>query len=284
MSRETPGRVFFPNRRGFLALTLAQACTIGFGRAWANEPAKRPFVLFDTLAYKARPSLEPFGIRLADVIYEDRFFGAGVDHRRTLPAPQTIRRLGQEYGQNNRLTILDVEAWGTLPQGEMIERYIFLISQFRASYGDGLLGHYGLIPSWGYKAILKGRDSAEYRQWLSQNDRLYALIDLVDVFCPSLYTYTPKREDWVLFARGTVAECRRLSPSKPVYPFIWPDYHAFAGSLSETPLDREYWRLQLETLNAVADGAIIWGGYKKFWDPEAEWWIETKDFIEKHTQ
>lgn len=267
-----------------MALALAQASTAGFGRSWANQPAKRSFKLFDGLLYRARPSLEPYGILPINIIYESRFFDTGVARAKTLPTPRAIQNLGYEFRQNNQLTVLDVEAWGTLPEGEKLERYIYLTSMFRASYGKGLLGYYGVVPSWGYKAILRGRDSAAYRQWLSQNDRQRPLVDLVDVFCPSLYTYTPRKEDWVLFARETAAECRRLSPSKPVYPFIWPAYHQFAGPLSDTMLDRKYWRLQLETLYEVADGAIIWGGYQKNWDPAAEWWMGTKDFIKERIQ
>lgn len=267
-----------------MALTLAQASTIGLGRAQANQQSKRSFKLFDGLSYRARPSLESYGFTPINIIYEDRFFDKGVDHARTLPTPQAFQKLGKEYQKNNRLTVLDVEAWLHLPEGEMLERYIYLTNMFRASYGNGLLGHYGVVPSWGYKAILKGRDSAVYRQWLSRNDRMYPLVDLVDVFCPSLYTYTSTKEDWLSFARETVAECRRLSPSKPIYPFIWPTYHPFAGSFSGTLLDRGYWRLQLETLYEVADGVVIWGGYKKYWDPIAEWWIETKDFIKQRIQ
>ena len=47
----------------------------------------------------------------------------------------------------------------------------------------------------------------------------------------------------------------------------------------------EFWALQLETVCKYADGAIIWGGwdFKKWtrfeWDPTAEWWKITREYI-----
>jgi hypothetical protein len=63
---------------------------------------------------------------------------------------------------------------------------------------------------------------------------------------------------------------------RPVYPFLWPQYHK-----SWKPIDRDFWRLQLETVFDNADGMVIWtpAKGKPRWNPVAPWWEETVDFL-----
>ena len=48
-------------------------------------------------------------------------------------------------------------------------------------------------------------------------------------------------------------------------------------SLAELGLAKRYLGVD------IADGAIVWGGYKRRWDPAAKWWLETEDFIKEIT-
>lgn len=69
-------------------------------------------------------------------------------------------------------------------------------------------------------------------------------------------------------------------PRAPVYPFIWMNYHvASAPSLTGQQIGREFWKRQLETIRAHADGVVIWGGYQETWDPNPPWWLATLEFV-----
>jgi hypothetical protein len=73
--------------------------------------------------------------------------------------------------------------------------------------------------------------------------------------------------------------------TKPVYVFLWPEYHDSNAALRGTQIDAKYWRTQLETARKFADGIVIWGGYDllknrpRKWNEEDAWWKETRNFL-----
>ena len=105
----------------------------------------------------------------------------------------------------------------------------------------------------------------------------------VDMLFPPAYTNDRDRQAWVSSTEQHICEARRLS-SKPVYVFLWPEYHEGSRYRGEY-LTGDYWRLQLETAYRLADGVVIFGGYDvqanrpRRWDPRAPWYPVTLEFI-----
>src|SRR5690606_26877227 len=97
----------------------------------------------------------------------------------------------------------------------------------------------------------------------------------VDIIFPSLYTFYDQPEQWQRYAIGNVAEARQYG--KPVYPFIWPQFHDSGAEIPST-----FWRQQLETVYAEADGLVIWSPARgrPTWNPSAPWWQATTDFLQ----
>ena len=98
----------------------------------------------------------------------------------------------------------------------------------------------------------------------------------VDIFFPSLYTVDDDRDRWRRRLDNMIAASRKLDPSKPVLPFVWPQYH------DKTPRDGEfvasdYWKFQLDQLHRAADGAVIWS--KRVSGGERDWVPVTRSFI-----
>jgi hypothetical protein len=100
---------------------------------------------------------------------------------------------------------------------------------------------------------------------------------------PSLYTFYDSphdRSDWVRWARMTLTEARRYG--KPVYPFLWPQFHESDPKVAGKPVPGDYWQMELETVHPLADGIILWGGWSNGrqtpWDEQTEWWQVTKRF------
>jgi hypothetical protein len=110
------------------------------------------------------------------------------------------------------------------------------------------------------------------------------------VIYPSLYTAKPDQEGWVKVAIENIKEARRLGNGKPVYVFLWPLYDANPATernMVHTYIGSEFWTLQLETVKAHADGAIIWGGWdfergrRAQWINSTQWWQDTKKFLQR---
>src|SRR5262249_4133499 len=103
---------------------------------------------------------------------------------------------------------------------------------------------------------------------------------------PSLYTYYPDQAGWVAYAKANLSEARRLAPGKPVYCFLWPQYHD-SSTLAYQFLPVDYWKLQLQTCRQYADGIVILGCVGKdgkmngwlTWDDNAPWWQATIQFV-----
>lgn len=107
----------------------------------------------------------------------------------------------------------------------------------------------------------------------------------VDALFPSLYTFSQNRDAWVRSAIAHIDEARRYGTDALVYVFLWPQYHEITRGHALEYLDGDFWRLQIETAERYADGAVIWGGWDikknipERWDENMPWWIETKSFI-----
>jgi hypothetical protein len=76
---------------------------------------------------------------------------------------------------------------------------------------------------------------------------------------PSVYTFDDDLAQWHRRLLDDLALARQIAPGKPVYPYLWPQYH------EDTPkallyLDASYWRFQLLASYRYTNGAVIWSG------------------------
>ncbi|MGE5608709.1 MAG: carbohydrate-binding protein [Bacillota bacterium] len=189
-----------------------------------------------------------------------------------------------------------------------------LICWAKAECPNLKVGLYGNLPIRDWNTTTMPREREPYRTdwvnavnaWKAAND--YAagtqvtvqattggpwitksLIQWVDCLFPSLYTMAYNRYDglnnWRLYAEANIAEARRIAGGKPVYPYLWMEYHQNAGAalLGQNLSDAE-WQLQLSTVRELADGAVLWGGWTKTWNDQASWWQITADFIDEPRQ
>jgi len=153
------------------------------------------------------------------------------------------------------------------------------ILEWSKDEAKGLLriGNYYFPPDSDYR----GNSAAQLADLRAADDALAPLTALVDDFYPQAYTFDNDTSFWVDSIATKVAECRRIAPGKPIYPYIWPQYHPMIGRpLAGTYVPGEFWLLQLATLKALkVDGVVFWGGYKTPWDPNQGWWRETLKFL-----
>lgn len=251
-----------------------------------GEPAPKPFVVFDATLYKDKPNLWVYSILPLSIVYEWRFWpDASSSH--PLPAEDVVRTLAGEHRGMAHPLVIDIERWplkGNPADVQVtVRRFSSVLSWVRHEIPGVRIGLYGTVPLPDYFRAIRDPLSAEYRSWQRDNDRLEAIVSQVDALFPSIYTFYPDRQGWVVYAVAQIREARRKANGKPVYAFLWPQYHESNLLLSHRPLDPDYWELQLKTVYDHADGVVIWGGWgdkgPESWDDAAPWWQATKRFL-----
>jgi hypothetical protein len=241
------------------------------------------FQVFDATLYGDKPSLQAYGIRPLRVVYEAEMWET-FKKDSTLPDQSRVREIAARLFTGDIPVVIDIEHWQLTGNDENVvrdslARYSQVLARFRESAPGVKFGFYGHPPIPDYWRAMDGRGKNESLLWKAENDRIQALADAVDALFPSLYTFYRDRDGWVKYARAQIAEARRLGKGKPVYVFLWPQYHESNHFLGLDYIPQDYWQLDLETARKYADGIVIWGGYRQKWDENAPWWTVTKRFM-----
>lgn len=257
----------------------------------ASASIPRPFVVFDATLYKDKPSLAPYQIRPITLLYESRLFVADQPPA-AVPHEDIVRSLAYELRDSQEPVVLDIERWplkgDEITVRSTVDKFLKVFSWFEKEAPRVAFGVYGTVPVPDYWRAIRDPASAEFQSWQQDNDRLERISDRVDALFPSIYTFYPDRQGWVTYAIAQIAEARRKAKGKPVYAFLWPQYHGSNELLGLRPLDQSYWELQLNTVYQHADGVVIWGGWGENgpepWNEEAPWWQVTKRFMSRLDQ
>lgn len=260
----------------FLQLGIAQA-------AAEQQPC---FRIFDASGFKGKPNLASYGIEPATVIYAGNHFWPGKKNMDSLPQRSAVTSMVRQWITPRRprpaLTVIDVEHWPNVGEAGVVaasvDKYLTLFQWVKEDVGNETrVSYYAIPPLRDYWRATKGADSPAYKQWQAENDRFVGLAQAVEALTPSLYTFYSDPKGWDLYAITNVSEARRLAAGKPVYPFVWPHFHE--GGNQKGYIGKELWLAQLQTLERIADGVVIWAGNLEVWDNDAGWWQATEEFI-----
>lgn len=273
---------------GLLAVANS-AITTPVARA-QTLPQKKPFMVFDGTLYANKPDLAQYGIQPVNIAYAGQFGNEWYKNATRLPDKTAVQKLAREAQAKTSPVVIDIEHWPL--QGDpnqvrdSLSKYMTVLQWFKEAAPGLAVGYYGAPPLRDYWKTLKSPTSKEWASFAGENDRLKPLAGAVDILFPSLYTFYTDRGGWVRYAYGQIAEARRYGNGKPVYVFVWPQYHESNLSLKGAFLPADFWRLELEMARQYADGIVIWGGWRKDnqpaqWDNNAAWWTVTKEFMKK---
>jgi hypothetical protein len=247
--------------------------------------------VFDATLYSHKPDLSKYGIKPLRVVYSQEIWIPGEDWG-PLPSDRKVKTVANRIARESSIVALDVEHWPVSPSDGDVDSNLSklqtLLKWYKASSPGVQVGYYGILPIRDYWRINDPRRQPEIKNWQSENTKLLHLGESVDVLFPSLYTFYPDREGWVKYAKANIAEARRIGNGKPVYVFLWPQYHDSNQLIGEQYIESEYWRLEMETAREFADGMVIWGGWnlkhngRLQWDENAPWWVVTKAFLREN--
>lgn len=237
---------------------------------------KKP--IFDTTLYKSKNvKNESFFVPMI-ILYRQQLFPRSneeidVEH---------LKNIAQKLPHTEIPVILDIEHWNVYTMDDVeanqnIDKYILVIDTMKKARPDLKFGYYGVLPNRDYWAPVSNSPQ-KMAAWKAINQRLKRLAEHVDVVCPSLYMFYDDMNGWEKYAIENIKYAREYG--KPVYPFIWPQYHESNKILGGQYLDKNIWLNQIQVISQKSDGIIIWGGYKQEWDENAPWWQVTKKFIQ----
>lgn len=239
----------------------------------------QPFQVFDAVKYRNKPDSHLLGLTPIQVIYTASMWPRG--DSRDEPHEATLRAYAKELKNLGSPVVIDIEHWPVRGESDaVINKNIEKLSRFADILADArpdlLFGYYRLAPTRDYWTPVRNLPDS-VKKWQEANRRMQALADHVDAVFPSLYTFYKDVQGWETYARANIAEARQYG--KPIYPFIWPEYHDSNKALAGTFLSPEFWRRQLDLCRQLTDGVVIWGGSKGQWDDNAAWWLATKEFL-----
>lgn len=185
---------------------------------------------------------------------------------------------------------LDLESWPYWPDAKLtntIDNFLMVIGSFKRVNTSSPIGFYGVPPKqiYQWKSIDPADNPKRFATWKKISDSLGRVAQHVDIFLPSFYAYDPDTASWRKMVDMTISAIKRYHQSKPIYAYIWPQYHQGSTPNSLQFIDTAIWRYELEILYNRVDGCIIWTSNKDSngniisWDPNMLWWQTTKSFL-----
>jgi hypothetical protein len=248
-------------------LLLLASALIGTGAAVFERPEdQKSFLIYDNLFYKGKPDTAKDGLIASNVLYEDKIW-PDKQAPRVLPSREAFEALVREHATNPGPLVIDIEHISLRSSPESARQSMKLLAQ---------------LADWAHEAV-PGKVIGYYgtntlSNVLPANEALAReLTSHVDAFFPPIYNFDDNRTNWEKRAQAAQAEAHALDAKKPVYFYLWPQYHV-GSARALRYVDGDYWRFQLETAHRYGDGVVLWGPDAYAWNDKSGWWYATEKF------
>jgi hypothetical protein len=245
------------------------AIGIALSLAVAAAQNNRPFLVYDNMFYRHQPSTLRDGLVVSNILYENVIW-TNKQSDAHVPDRRTFESLVRAHSTNPGPIVIDIESRPLNGPPEVARRNLEILTR---------------LADWAHEAA-PGRIIGFYgTNTLSQIDSAHVslareLARHVDAFFPSAYTFNDDRRAWAKHLEASAAEARTLGPGKPVYCYLWPQYHDGTPKQFQY-VNRDYWKFQLETAARSVDGVVLWSPSRFAWDNSTGWWTETRNFIDR---
>lgn len=237
------------------------------GEVSQDHARDRTFIVYDNMFYRGKPDTAKEGLVASNILYESLIWP---DHKRVgvLPKREDFVKLVRSSVANPGPLVIDVEDLPLSGDPQTAHAHMEVLAMLAVwahqAAPKKVFGYYGTHTLTGVKGpfLKEARELARH----------------VDAFFPPMYTFDDDQEKWGQRAQQELDEAHQLGPGKPVYFYLWPQYH------DRTPkefqfVSADYWKFQLETAHRLVNGVVLWGPSKFDWDNQTGWWSETQAFM-----
>lgn len=233
----------------------------------AGTQASKPFVVFDNMFYSRKPDLAAAGLIRSCVIYPHSDWKSAIAAGQ-FPDEASFKKAVQDRAAGcPGPVVIDIEYVFLSRRGKTtdaeVKRHFKLFIRLAKWAHEAAPGH--MVGYYGH-GLFPEEPGAEYAAETKE------LIAAVDGFFPSLYTFGNKTPaQWKEKLQSLMAKAHQIAPGKPVYPYLWSQYHEGAPKALEF-LDGDYMKFQLETArDCGADGVVMWSSSRPAWKDDAPW-------------
>jgi hypothetical protein len=256
-------------RTAQLLLIAFVTATVLPGMVAAAEHA-RSFTVYDNMFYRGKPNTAAEGLQASNILYENLIW-PDKKELGILPNRNAFAALVRSHIANPGPLVIDIEQLPLKGSSEAARHNMEILATLadwahEAAPGK-VIGYYGTntltkVPP---SNLALARELARH----------------VDAFFPPMYTFDDDHAKWEQRAQAEAAEARDLDPSKPVYFYLWPQYHDGTPRAFEF-IAGAYWKFQLETSRRYCNGIVLWSPSRYDWDNSTSWWSVTREFL--HSQ
>ena len=254
-----------------------------------TKPINSSFKLFDNIRYSGKPRSSELGLHPCKILYQGAF---KIPDSGALPSESHIKNLSDST--DDQLVVLDIEHEEWISKNNWsfhsgaVEKFVKVAEWWRSSKpSNQMFGFYGVTTARNVWDALAGPGKRNHDWWQGVNDQAKPIVNAVDCVFPTIYAFHDDIPTWQKYAKANIEEARRTSGGRPVYPYIWPQFHSSA--VNETPrrahIPAKHWRAQLETCAEYADGAVIWTLSSETktvpWSKVPPFWAETEKFLKQ---
>jgi hypothetical protein len=249
---------FFP-----LIALIVPTCAMAFP---GPQSGKQAFTIYDNMVYKGKPDTAQAGLIACNILYQDKIW-LNRQNMNVLPKQEEFEALVRETITSPGPLVIDVEIFPLRFAPEQARRNMEMLAK---------------LADWAHEAApgkVIGFFGANTLSNVPAENQAIAkeLANHVDAFFPSLYTFDDNRAGWEKRAQAAQAEARALDAKKPIYFYLWPQYHD--GSVRAFRyVSGDYWKFQLETARRYGDGVVLWNPSHYVWDERSGWWAATREF------
>ncbi len=264
MKLPAPASLLLLTAFGLASLAIAPARS-GASSA-APDKGARSFVIYDNMFYRGKPNTSQAGLVGSNILYENVIWARREDFG-SPPSRSAFEAIVRQHIANPGPLVIDIEQLPLKGAPQTARRNMETLAELadwaRAAAPGKLIGFYGTntlsrVPP---VALPLARELARH----------------VDAFFPPMYTFDDDRAAWEKRAQASAAEARALGPGKPVYFYLWPQYHDGTPRQFQF-IDAAYWKFQLETAHRYSDGAVLWSPSRYDWNDSTGWWSATQQF------
>lgn len=253
-------------RTNVAILLLLLSAVVGSGAALFVPQQNKGFTIYDNMEYKGKPDTANDGLIRSNILYEQQIWPKKEDMG-ILPKREDFEALVRANSVNPGPLVIDIEHISLRVPEEFARRAAQMLAQ---------------LADWAHEAA-PGKTIGFYgtntfSNVLPANRALVGeLAGHVDAFFPPIYNFNDDRANWETRAQAAQAEARGLDPKKPIYFYLWPQYHV-GSARALRYVNGEYWKFQLETAHRYASGVVLWGPAEYVWNNKSGWWDATQQF------